>query len=329
MEPTVQMVSEYRDKIPEHRLVDVLTGLGIHYKATTKKALNINCPYCLRPDTGHHCGIFFSTARFHCFRCGAVGTLAHLLAKDTGRPVDEFKQILGQGRVDESPLSLVDRIKATLNSQPAPPTEAQPPKTTLPGTPVSDWMLKVYPELNSFLKRRTLSLEVCQQRQCLYSGRQGDYSYRLILPVFHGGRVVSWQGRDITDKQKEKYQSPPNNPLKHYLYWFEDPIKYANAWGRRVLLVEGIFDCWRTGPGAAALFGKEATREQRLVLIGLRHLIDEIVICMDADAQSYAYALAKSLSPFFGKVVWAKLPEGKDPDTLGREALLNLPTVCV
>ncbi len=86
-----------------------------------------------------------------------------------------------------------------------------------------------------------------------------------------------------------------------------------------VVVVEGVTDAWRLGPGAVALFGKSIATEQSQLI--LRYCLGRpIVVLLDADAEDNARRVCQKIrnsriaagdkSP----VVIGKLPAGrKDP----------------
>ena len=106
----------------------------------------------------------------------------------------------------------------------------------------------------------------------------GSYPFRVIAPVAFRGQVVSWQGRDITDRQEAKYLPCPQDwevlPHKQVLYGF-DQAKW-----KTVVVAEGITGVWRLGPGAVATFGAKYTSSQLLLLI---ENFDQVWIVYDND----------------------------------------------
>ncbi len=92
------------------------------------------------------------------------------------------------------------------------------------------------------------------------TGPIGDYKHRIIAPITLQDTLVSYQGRDITNRAKLKYKACRNVneafPHKHTLYGAD------LAKSERVIVVEGITDVWRLGPGAVASFGTSFTSAQ-------------------------------------------------------------------
>ena len=105
-----------------------------------------------------------------------------------------------------------------------------------------------------------------------------DYKWRIIAPITFRGQVVSYQARDIGDFQEPKYRAcPPEYEVvshKDVLYGFDE------ARGDSVVVVEGITDVWRLGPGAVATFGTKWTKPQALLMI---QKWDKIFLLFDPD----------------------------------------------
>jgi len=88
---------------------------------------------------------------------------------------------------------------------------------------------------------------------------------------------------------------------------------------KRMIVVEGILDKWRTGKEAVAAFTSTLTDEQIKLIIEAN--LDELYFCFDPEVLAYykAKAQAEKFRPFISTVEVVKLPFGKDPDELGRE----------
>lgn len=88
----------------------------------------------------------------------------------------------------------------------------------------------------------------------------GSYNFRIIAPIYYQGRIVSFQGRDITGKSDLRYKACPMNQeaIHHkHIFYAMDLVK-----NRTAIMVEGFTDAWRLGPGAIASFGTGFTEEQ-------------------------------------------------------------------
>lgn len=140
-----------------------------------------------------------------------------------------------------------------------------------------------------------------------YGGNFGSMAYRIVIPIYFEGKMISYTGRDITGVQDNKYITAPEsiqtyNP-KHILYGVD------NSDTETVLVVEGPMDVWRFGYGAVGTFGVKYTKEQ-IKLLASRY--NNIYVLYDADrkgkgrdrtaSQKQAIELANTLQ-FMGKKV--------------------------
>lgn len=141
----------------------------------------------------------------------------------------------------------------------------------------------------------------------------GDYKFRIIAPIFFKNRLVSYQGRDITDKSNMRYKACRIDleilHHKHTLYGI-DLLKK-----RRCVVVEGITDVWRLGPGSVSTFGTSFKLEQALML---KEYVDYCAILFDnsAAAQEKADKLNSTLQSLGVQVENFELEDYEDPAEL-------------
>jgi hypothetical protein len=128
-------------------------------------------------------------------------------------------------------------------------------------------------------------------------GIHPDLAWRLFIPIYYKGDIVSWTTRLITDTTNEiRYRSAKETqeriPHKQLLYG-EDYVRTS------VIVHEGPTDVWKTGPGAVCTFGTgyKQTQITRLIKYPKR------VICFDNEptAQQRAKKLMNDLSCFPGE----------------------------
>jgi len=174
--------------------------------------------------------------------------------------------------------------------------------------------------LRAFLQRRRLSLDFCADMG-VRIGLTGKLTNRFLMPVFEDGKVVAYQGRDMSESSDMKYYSSDNMSL--YLYGYDDVRREE-----KIVIVEGIFDSWRVD-NSVATFGTNISSTQLKKLFDLRPA--EIVLAWDigedgSDAYWVAYKKMKELSDLFGcgVVSMLTLPVGKDPDDLGEARMKEL-----
>lgn len=104
------------------------------------------------------------------------------------------------------------------------------------------------------------------------------WNYRLIVPVYEGGELLTWQGRDVGDsdlrwlslsEKKELGGSLAAGNIKHTIY----NIDNINKGGDVLIVSEGVFDAvkvdfygYKYKVRAGCLFGKATTDEQLFLL---------------------------------------------------------------
>jgi hypothetical protein len=91
-----------------------------------------------------------------------------------------------------------------------------------------------------------------------------DYRFRIIIPFKWNGETVSFDSRDVTEKQKNKYQACPKERevIEH------KKILYGNQeyWESTGIGVEGPTDVWRLGAATCATSGIKFTPAQVKVI---------------------------------------------------------------
>jgi len=149
-------------------------------------------------------------------------------------------------------------------------------------------------------------------------GIAAELSWRIFIPIFYNGTMVSWTTRSIVDKHKDRYvsASPKQESIDHKeLLYGEDYCRHS------VVLCEGPTDVWRIGPGAVCSFGTTYSRSQVLKL----SQYPVRVICYDdePEAQHRADELCNLLAPFDGDTFKVTL-NAKDPGEALEEEIEEL-----
>ena len=135
-----------------------------------------------------------------------------------------------------------------------------------------------------------------------------DLGKRIIFPIYHEGKLVSWLARDVTNKSFLKYLNAPGTLLKN-LVW---PMLESES----TVLVEGLIDSYalrKININSHATFGKSLTNNQITILKSLG--IKKICMFWDAkDAKKEMIKIAESLSDYFEVYVpnLSKWPSEKD-----------------
>lgn len=238
-------------------ITQLLTDFNITYWTEGKNCspgwVSMQCPFC--DDQSNHLGYSLKGKNFNCWKCGSH-PVTETISKLTGlRQIDSrelIKNYGGSSQVVEAP-------------EEAPPT---PQTLDLPtGAKPLD---ATHGAHGAYLIKRGFDPEKITQDWNLYStGPVGmlnsrDYKHRIIAPIYWGGRLVSFQARDITGKSDLRYKACPKDMEiihhKHIIYGKQ------KMWGNIGICVEGIFDVWRLGTNAFCTFGTKVTTQQIRVI---------------------------------------------------------------
>ena len=244
--------------------------------------IQTKCPFC-SGNPGWHLGFCFDNSsdfkgRFVCYRCGGKSTLRALSAI--------LKINIGAAKKIAQQYGLKDTIK-----------KAQIPRNRTkiikpiqhPITPLynpSDVKLA-----SLYLKNRGFDVKELEKEWKVKATTHLplDQRFRIIVPIFYKNKMVSYQGRDYTNKQSPKYKACPkeNEGVHHKNILFGlDKVK-----GSSCVLVEGVFDVFKLGAGAVACFGIKHRPEQIKLL---QQRFKKVSVLFDNDLQVTAQSKKQS-----------------------------------
>jgi len=145
-----------------------------------------------------------------------------------------------------------------------------------------------------YLRRRNFDPDMLASKYGLrWGGIFGDWAFRIIIPIYFDGRVVSWQGRIIRDSPDipryltlsiEKSLVDPKSVL----------FNEQNVKGDTAVVVEGPMNTFRWGDGAVASLGTSFTEEQVRRLATYKRVL--ILFDCEKTAQVKAHRLATRLA---------------------------------
>ena len=164
-----------------------------------------------------------------------------------------------------------------------------------------------------------------------------DFSQTIIIPIHDiSGKLITFQGRDITGKRTRKYLFPPGKSTSGSVLY-----NAHNAVGSQSIIIgEGVFDVFALHQALAdkgiipvATFGKHLAHrktgdDQLSILLKLkRYGLDKVYFCWDgSDDASLAALKAMKLVHGLGfDTLFVRLPKDKDPN----EVDANILTSCV
>ena len=141
---------------------------------------------------------------------------------------------------------------------------------------------------------------------------------RIVVPIFKGYRMVSWQARiaqeDFPSKVPKYLNAPDGLPKSELLYNMD-----GAKWHTQVGIVEGVTDVWRGGDAFVCTFGKDLHEGQQKILKDLWGHYGWCILFPDGDDPK-ALAKAKTSSKvinqkrlvYYGSD-WVEIPKGRDP----------------
>jgi 5S rRNA maturation endonuclease (ribonuclease M5) len=151
-----------------------------------------------------------------------------------------------------------------------------------------------------YLERRGFFIpEVKRKFGIRGGGIAGEWSYRILIPIFYNGRLVSWTGRSILPKDILTQDNIPRyknlSVEKSEINPKEIFFNLDNSRNDSVILVEGPFDVLKMGNDTICSLGTSVTSAQKLLLL---KRYKKVFIAFDNEpaAQEKAKVLGKDLN---------------------------------
>lgn len=284
---------------------------GIEYwtsgKNVSKGWNNVQCPFC--EDYSNHLGIRLKDLRVNCWKCGyhPITSTVQELLQCSYRDAKKLSLALA-GSAGEPPLT-VDK-KSLIRKYSL--------KVSLPQESSTNFT-KLHVK---YLKRRGFNAKKIIEKFKLRSVHTiGKYKFRIIIPFYQGGRLVSFSSRDITGKQEPPYLhgSPEESPIspKQLLYNYDSITPGLDAFA-----LEGPVDVWKMGDGSFGLTGVEYTEEQIRLIMKKRIRVLYIMFDSfkhgkpDKAGRRAAKKFARVIAPVVKRVEVLTLTSKDDPGEL-------------
>ena len=240
---------------------------------------------------------------FHCFSCGAGGTVLDFVAAMERCPLPEAARQLAR------------TIPAAGDTTPA--TGRQKPLVTKKSNAPSPlgFTLRGVDSAHPYLASRGVEIPTAQEFGVGFYQGAGIFRGRLVIPIHNErGELVAYRGRAL-DGSEPRYRFPSGFAKSEILF----NLHRANAVGRQnAIVVEGFFDCLKVHqagvPAVVSLMGAALYDAQQRVL--LEHFQHVILMLDGHDAGRRATAtIAARLRPH-ASVDVIHLPDGVQPDQL-------------
>jgi DNA primase len=321
------MITEY---------LDTVLGEGKPHNTSKGLQYSYQCPLC--GDWKDRLFINVDRGKFFCHNCESGGTLVTFISEYSGIAWKEALKVYREYETYEIelPEEIENEVYARLIKKPV----IEVPKYVYPLPEefilMEDATGKAGRKAYEYLKSRGISMPTCEQQYIGYCA-EGKYANRIIMPDFENGELVYWQARTwepkpalkLLEKHYKKVLNPSLTPEQ-----LEDGyvavdksdvvsnIDFIRENGMAVIC-EGRFDSYTIGESGACIHGKHMSDEQFLKLVKHKNDIDLVVVMLDGDAFKKAVITAKRLSGHFSDVLIAKLPDDKDPNSLGKKGVLD------
>lgn len=236
------------------------------------------CPFCNKDRHDLRMYINKETGRGYCHHCSTGFTpIGFIIARDS-IPYSEAFRVLYSG---EESFPFAKEKK----EDPLPNGMWFPELTSLNERAVS------------YLMGRNIGLEAMRhfkmafcETDTINNERRYSTGGRIIIPICdNNGKVIAWQGRDITGTKKNKYLFPSGFAGAEYLYNI-DAIPERSDY---IIICEGIFDVfgwWMAGfKNAVATFGKKISKQQLELIKSKKPKMLLMAWDSDADWQKHKF----------------------------------------
>jgi len=231
--------------------------------------INVPCPYC-SGHTGYHLGWNIQDEFWACWRCGwhpPLKTFSLL----TNLPEYEIKTMLPAYGINRTLVVQKDIVKKVF----------QLPSNTIP----------IGNNHKRYLSNRGFDWKEIEKTWGIMGtgplSKLDDiyYKFRIIIPFTWNGETVTFDSRDVTGKQQNKYMACPieRELVEH------KKILYGNQehWTDTGICVEGPTDVWRLGVQACATSGIKYTYAQVKVLAAT---FKRVAVIYDDETQAQRQA---------------------------------------
>jgi DNA primase len=239
---------------------------------------------------------------FHCFSCGAGGTVLDFVAAMEGCTLREAaRKLAGETAVPGrmAPTACLPKTTVTRKSRSVSPL---------------GFVLHGIDSAHPYLAARGIERATAQEFGIGFYRGSGILTGRLVIPLHNaGGELVAYCGRALNGTQP-RYRFPSGFAKSEVLFNLH---RAAAAGPGRVVVVEGFFDCFKlhqAGVAAVALMGAALSEAQQRALLQSFH---SVILMLDGDeaGRRAADTVVARLRPH-ASVSVIRLPDSLQPDQL-------------
>jgi DNA primase len=247
---------------------------------------------------------------FHCFACGAGGTVLDFVAAMDRCSLFEAAQKLQAMTGSSVPTNATPKEKELVTER---RKVSSPLNFTLTGIDCS----------HPYLAERGITEQTAREFGVGFYAGPGLMHRRLVIPIHNAeGQLIAYCGRSV-DQTQPRYRVPPGFAKSEILFNTHRTVAGENS---SVVVVEGFFDCIKVHQAGirsvVALMGSVLYEPQRHALLArFRH----ITLLLDGDptGRKASLAISQRLRPDCDVRV-ISLPDGVQPDQLPPEDISNI-----
>lgn len=284
----------FRDLLEEYHIP--IAPPGHHH--VSEGWVQFDCPFCSRNSGRYRMGYNIRNKYLNCWSCGGKSVVS-VLQELTNLPYPQIKKILDELEIETTRKDKGFRPKS---------------KLILPKG-ISDF----YTCHKEYLSKRGFDPEEIKKIWGVQGiGIGGEYQWRLFIPIYYRDEMVNWTTRAIGNLNKPKYKGGTNEEVKIP----KSELLYGEDYARNtIIIVEGVVDVWRIGPGAVATLGVNFSPVQFEKMIQY----PKRIVCYDSDTagQTAAKKLVNNLAVFPGETINVVL-DSKDPGEAQEKEIKHL-----
>ena len=251
---------------------------------------------------------------FHCFACGAGGTVLDFVAAIEGCTLREAANKL-QSVMPPASAAAPDRKQLVTEKRPQP-------------GPLG-FVLRDVDSSHPYLATRGIAGQTAMDFGVGFYAGPGLMSQRLVIPIHNAqGELVAYCGRSL-DQTQPRYRFPPGFAKSQILFNFH---RAATTTDQFVVVVEGFFDCFKVHQAGirsvVALMGASLYKDPQRALT---ERFRQIVLMLDGDetGQRASRTITNQLRRYqHCSLKLIRLPDDRQPDQLPADVIrdiLNLP----
>lgn len=322
--------------------LEAIMGEGTPHNTPKGMQYSFVCPLC--NDHKERLFVNIDNKKYICHNCQSAGTIVtfiaeynHITWRDALNVYREF-----EGYEIQLPDDIEEEIYSKLIQIPEVKVEKYVHPLPEEFTLIEHAHGKAGEHAVKYLKSRGITLSMAERYYIGYCA-EGKYANRIIMPDFEDGDLVYWQARtwEPTPKSpvarrmfrkvlnpsltREQVEQGIIDISKSEVISNIDLIKDQGVG----VLCEGKMDAYTLLDYGGCLHGKSMSDTQFLKIVTNKDKIDTIYVMMDGDAFRSTLTIAERLSRYMDNVYVCKIPEDKDPNSLGVKGCIDQLTKAV